>query len=197
MDFSGAKPRVVSERTVLTDGERVPGGTVTEFNAYDINSKGDLVIPVQVDTDELVSAEEVRNSFVSVSIQGAEPAAERYGEMRPKSGKGLYLQNQELGVQRLAFGDETTVEGHEFYHMFGTAAIHGDDVLFTADFAKNKAGGKFGVPTQGVFHMRLGRALSSQGTGVNATLIEQNGFVSQLNLQGKPRGRKPLRSARH
>ena len=192
VDFAPVKPRVIAERTVLTDGERVPGGVVASFNAYDINSKGDLVLPVQVATDEMVSAEKVAASFLKVTLNGVEADKSGYGESMPKPGKGLYVQNPDLGLQRLAFGDQTTVEGHEFYHLFGAAAVYGDDILFVADFAKGKAGGAFGEPTQGIFHMSLSRALSTLGTNanadvntsVNARLVEQNGLVAQLNTQG-------------
>ena len=184
VDFSSVKPRVVAERLILSDGERVPGGVVKSFNAYDINRKGDLVLPIQVDTDEMFSAKAVEASFLQVKLNGLEAERGEYGDFRPKVGKGLYVQNSDLGLQRLAFGDETTVEGHEFYHLFGAAAIYGDDILFVADFAKGKAGGEYGEPTQGIFHMSLSGALSTLGTNVNARLVEQNGLVAQLNTQG-------------
>lgn len=184
VDFAPLKPRIVAERHILSDGDRVPGGVVASFNAYDVNRDGDLVLPIQVYTDEMVSAEEVAASFLELRLDGVDVERDPVGGLQPKVGKGLYLQSPALGLRRLAFGDEATVEGHVFYHLFGTAAVADDDILFVADFARSKAGGEYGEPTQGVFHMRLSRALEASGSAVEARLIERNGLLAQLSARG-------------
>ena len=77
LDVSGENVKVVSERTILVEGDRVETGTIRNYVGFDINEAGDVVVTLKVDSDRRVALDTIRQHVQQAYGTASGPELER------------------------------------------------------------------------------------------------------------------------